>query len=406
MPIDFLSDDMDKTHAQNAMNGRDYLMEEEPEPESLGKAAAYAIPRIATDVAKSGYEFLKKIPDYLESGKTEVPGLYNLAKEHPLHALTQAGAGAAELGHNLLSLPKGLADYASKRLNLLPNEIAESTWHPSDSSLQNIKDYFGEPIYPGESLVRGAVRNLPEIAGGKRMASALNPMNYGAKEISKIILKKHDELDKAASRGFSKVLKKVNQRGISEVPIKSELIDSLYEYFPKTKAAQKLLDNAKTGNYGALRKIQSDLYTRGKDAIKSPLIAEKDKGAEILEMRDNINQAISQHLQNTGNHDLDKLLNNSRQKYRKLQEIYYNPKMSNAIQDMVDTETRKIPSNLPEVLRENSKPMSKLKDFHPGLNNALRAQKISSLLRKLTLPALAGAFGAHEENKYFNKDNE
>lgn len=234
------------------------------------------------------------------------------------------------------------------------------------------------------------------------------------KSLTSNIFNVHDALDNRAAEGFKAVSEGVNQRGITQVPIESSFIHDLKEYFPKTKQANALLESAASGDYNALRKIQSDLYTNAKSNLKSDLEVERMRAAEMLEKRDEINQAISNHLIDTGNMDLNEILNASRNDYRLLQDIYYNKNMPNALVKMVDSETRKIPNNLLTVLKEESKPMNKFLEFHPGLkeslNRYLSLEAIKKPLKKSAgitgLGALFGLGGNLAGMKVFQNKSE
>lgn len=410
MPTDFLMEDMQASPSSGQMTGRDFLMEDEAPKESLGTSAMYAIPRIATDVAKGAYNFAQQIPSYYEKAKTEVPGLFGITgqvRQHPVHAAMQALAGTQEGINQLAQMPLNIAKYGADRLNLLPqsvpNAIAKIT--PEDTT-QSINQLFDEPKYQGESLLRGIGRNIPEIVGSTKLVSALKPEGLLAtqKSIKNTILNTHDVLENKASEGFKKVSEEVNKRGITQVPIENEMIESLREYFPKTKVANKLIEDAKSGNYNALRKMQSDLYQSGKKNLGSDFEADRMKGAEMFEKREDINQAISNHLQKTGHEDLNEILNKARNDYRTLQQIYYNPNMNNAIVNMVNKDYRKIPKNLVDVLSEESNPMQALKNFHGGLENALKKYttrgKVTSALKKVAIPTAIGAAGGYGAYKY------
>jgi len=410
MPTDFLMEDMQPSQPSGSMSGRDYLMEDETSKESLGTSAVLAIPRIATDIGKGAYNFAQKIPSYYEKAKTEIPGLFGGEggiKNNPMHAQMQILAGSQEGINSLAQMPLNIAKYGANRLNLLPqsipNAIAKIT--PEDTT-QSIDQLFGEPKYAGESLLRGAARNIPEFMAGEKLVSSLKPSGFLAtqKSIKNQILNTHDALENKASSAFKKVSDEVNRKGITQVPIEQDMIEGLREYFPRTKAANKLIEDAKSGNYNALRKMQSDLYTSGKKNLGSDFEADRMKGSEMFEKREDINQAISNHLQKTGNEDLNQILNTARNDYRTLQNIYYNPNMNNAIVNMVNKDYRKIPKNLVDVLSEESNPMQALKDFHGGLENALKKYitrgKATSVLKKVAVPAAIGAAGGYGAYKY------
>lgn len=418
MPRDFLSDEMESPVSEK-LPGRDFLEEapsQSQSQESLGQSLLKAPFRIGEDVYKGGANLIKNIPQYYESAKTEIPGLFSTAKQHPGHLALQALAGTQEGINALAQLPLNLSQYGANRLNLLPQSVpnAIKKFIPYDTK-ESIKQLFSQPQYPGEGLARGIGKigteyfvggNIPQgIGSGIGLASqAARPLtsrlpSITSKGIAKdIIIKPHDILENKATSGFKKVSNEINKRGIETVPVNEEEIKSLSEYFPKTKESKQLINDASIGKYNALRKIQSELYTRGKKNLGSDLETDRLRGEEMFEKRNNINESISNHLKNTGNHDLDKKLNKSRDQYKKLQQTYYNPYINNAIVKMVDKDIRKIPNNLMTILKEDSKPMRNFINSHPGLNASIKRNYIAKLLSK----GAAGAAGIYGLKNYLS----
>jgi hypothetical protein len=396
MPRDFLAGDTPLESDAYKLAPRDFLAEDESPKEGLGTSLLMAIPRIGEDVIKGGYNFIKNIPEHLESAKTEIPGMLN-PLANPLSRGKQALAGVSELGQRTFNTPHDILNYAANRLNLFPkewNEKVQMGRMPDEETLQQINQTFGEPKAPGEALIRGSIKHLPELLGGAKLGQrALTTKN----SLAKTLFASHDPLEKRAIKGFEEVSKKYHERQLPNVKVDSNLINSLDDYFPKTKQAKELLNKASSGDYDALRDIQSDLYTSGKDNLRSPLETERHRGAEMFEKREEINKSISDHLKNLKQHDLDEILTQSRKDYKTLKDIYYNPHMNNAIKKMVDQNIRKKPRNLLNILSEESKPMKQLIDFHPGLQEQIRAlmfrNKLSSPFIKYGLPVGAGVLG-------------
>lgn len=381
--------------------------------ESFGSALKNAPGIILNDLGHAGIRAYNSLPGYYESAKTETPGFIQTLRSHPGHLAVQGVAGTQELVNSLAQLPLNISRYGSERLNLIPKGVTSfiEKITPEDTT-NDIAKLFGEPQYPGEALARGIGRNVVNLYGLGKLGQAINPKGLflSRKDIANSIIKKHDKLENRASEGFKKVSEEINKRGISQVPVEQNTIEDIREFFPKTKQANFLLEKAKSGDYNSLRKVQSDLYTKGKNSLKSPLESERLRAEEMFEKRDDINQSISNHLQNTGHHDLNEVLNKAREDYRTLQTIYYHPKINNAIVDLVDSDTRKIPKNLIKILQEESKPMDELIKFHPGLekniNSYVLKKNALSSLKKYGIPFGAGALGAAGALKYANPRHE
>ncbi len=205
------------------------------------------------------------------------------------------------------------------------------------------------------------------------------------KSIKNNLLNKHDLLENRASEAFKNVSEEVNNRGISKIPsnqLPKKLFNDMKQFFPNTRASSDLLEKAKTGDYSSIRKLQTDLYTRAKKNLSSTLEADRLKGEEMLEKRKDINQLISNHLKNTGQHDLDEILNKARKDWATLQDRYYNENMSNSLKKMFNKDIRKIPNNLIKLLGEESITINNLLKSHPGLKEKIAGHNISKNIMK------------------------
>lgn len=229
--------------------------------------------------------------------------------------------------------------------------------HPSQSGFMS-RENVNELINASGGIGPGMA-----ISGGLARGSVIPTKN----SLIQSILKPHDALERAAAEKFQHVSGEVSKRGSSNMAINPNEIENLKQYFDKTRQSNKLLNDAKTGDYDALRKLQSDLYKKGKKNLQSDLETDRMRGAEMLEKRNDINSDISDSLRMQGHHDLADVLDAAKQDYSTLQKIYYNPNLPNALLKMVDKETRKIPENIAQILQEQSKPMNAFKAFHPEL---------------------------------------
>ena len=188
----------------------------EENKEGIVESVAKAGPRIYEDVTRGLHSAATEVPKLYESSKTEIPGLYELLMHHPKHAAAQAGAGITELGHGLLNLPHGIANYLSERLNLLPSKVTEAIPYQKDIS-NDINEVFGEPRYPGAELVRGIARNLPNIVGGAKALSILNPVKLTSKSIAKDVVRTEKAMKEKYSgeKGrYNKLTDKATGRGV------------------------------------------------------------------------------------------------------------------------------------------------------------------------------------------------
>lgn len=320
-------------------------------------------------------------------------------------AARNAGAGFAQ---GIANTPANIYNLGAMGANALGAHLPQSPTF--NFAPEDINSKAGEvaSIFAAPELAFGAVgKGLG--AAGNAIKSIGNPKNIFTTKntIKNSLLNKHDLLEQKAANAFNQVSKEVKNRGInehtsinkiSEEPFfNHESIEALREYFPKTRAASKLLQEAKSGSYDALRKLQTDLYTNAKKNLSSSNEADRMRGAEMFEKRNDILEAISSHLKNSGNHDLDALLNEARHDWGTLQKTYYNENMNNALIKMFDKNFRKVPKNLTNILAEESIPMKQLLEFHPGLQEKLYGhmlgKNIFGKVKRYGLPAGAGVLG-------------
>lgn len=263
MPRDFLSDNSQEPVTE-VVPGRDFLYEDKPEQESLAGAAIKAPFRIGEDVIKGGYNLIKNIPEYARSARTQIPALLETIGERPGHALGQGIAGLAEQGQNAFNLPHDIINYATNRLNLIPQNINQKVQMgrmPADTQ-QMINQTFGQPIYPGEELARGIGRNSLNIAGGAGIAKTLNPMNLTPGGIVNNVLKAEKQQIGAHNKYYNKIWKEADKTGFNKVPYDPNLLGPEYAFIEKfypdksTMAIKNFMNNPLLEN---AQKAQSDL---------------------------------------------------------------------------------------------------------------------------------------------------
>ena len=240
--------------------------------ESLLGAVGRAPFRMGEDIYNAVLGGIRAIPSYAEKARTEVPGIFKTAKEHPGHLAMQGLAGSQELINQLAQLPRELTGYAEKRLNLLPkgSEKAVAKFSPEDTS-QAISELFGEPKYPGEALARGGVRNLPLLYGLAKAPQALNLVRPGktanefAKQGVSDIQKEYAKGIKAQKIAYNKFFEPYGETELTKAPeqflgLESEHVKALLP------TAEKLYKQfLKKPNANHLHEFQSQL---GKDAVR------------------------------------------------------------------------------------------------------------------------------------------
>lgn len=238
----------------------------------------------------------------------------------------------------------------------------------------------GEMTIPGAEQTAGELFS-PNQAGATGLIKGItSPVtdafaHINPQDISKSIQSSHDVMKKSAEDIFDKVGTYARQRGADVIPIEKSLVDAVSSYLPNTKAAKNLLSRLASGDFQALRDVQSELFHRGTKASKSLLPSESNKGEEMMDLRDKVNDAISNYFHETGNFDLNKDLDKAKSIYKNLKDTYYGKTVPAAIKKLVHPDTRKMPSNIFKTLDEDSVSMNRIKSQNPIASKALDLNK-------------------------------
>lgn len=288
MPRDFLMDEMIKVNQKSELPGipRDFLNEDHTKKEGLGTALFLSPFRIGKDAVVGAWNTAQKIPDYYNQAQTEIPGLLNHILSMDTPSILGAGiqnsgipkqalAGMFEAANSLRQLPKGIAQYGEERLNLLPKGSAEmmEMLLPGDAS-QAINNLFGSPQEPGEALARGLTRNVPQLAGGAKLASTFNPMQLTSKNIAKSIVEAERKNKDLYSKRYDDLFKQSPEK-IKVDPIKID-VERIKEYAPDkfTESLDRFLENPTTEN---AHWAQSDLKKYNQKNRKRDSIPQSEK---------------------------------------------------------------------------------------------------------------------------------
>jgi len=360
---------------------------------------------IASDAYNKAIDTVSNIPGQILNLPGELYGAGKQVVTDPKRALQNVGAGFGELGHGILSAPGNIRDYLQKKDIVSENSPG---FRLPESVLP--KEYnYGEALgaegeHPGDSILRG----IPKGA-------ALGPLSklapYVSSGLSKaagkvipegpyhFIQKAYDKKEKALSNIFSDVSKQANEANI-KINLPKNLINEIKKSGPKTEKFNTFVDKSKAGNYDSLRKLQSELFTRGKNYSKSQLASENDFGAHLFEQRAKLNDAIIKSLENAGRPDLAGKLTEARHGWKNLEELYHsNPTISKLIGD-----EREVPLTF-NTLRKESSYIKNLKEEHPEIDKKLkmirRAQQISAAIAGLGIKKILTG-----NNKSYNDYND
>lgn len=229
-------------------------------PESFGTSLARAIPRIGEDALSGIYNFVRNIPGYAEKAKTEVPGLQKLFQEHPLHAAGQGIAGLAEMGQNVFNLPHDVFKYGTERLHLLPEEINKHVQMARmPESSEQINQTFGKPIYPGEELLRGALKESIPLMTAGRVGHTLNPTRLTTNSMVRNIVQEGQHQIERHSNMYNDLWRNADRRGYNQVPTSGHLINTNLNFIRQYKTPREYLSLEHFSNHPTLPNAQSAL---------------------------------------------------------------------------------------------------------------------------------------------------
>jgi hypothetical protein len=200
----------------------------------------------------------------------------------------------------------------------------------------------------------------------------------------------HTKLLNQSSDIYNYVKNEVNPRGVGIIDVGKDLIDQAKKYLPKTDASKALIKKAESGDYDALHEVQSDLGKRGYKSTQHELNSERNKGFEMLDVREKINKAIRDKFEEHGHGDLSKLLDEASGKYKTMKEVY---ESIPAIKKLVG-KNKKIPHDPMGLFSEESEPMQRLFEHHPEIQKEMDELTKKEFMKKLLTRSALGLGGA------------
>jgi hypothetical protein len=378
--------------------GRDLFANLKPEKESLGHAAAMAIPRIGKDLIESAYGAIQKAPEYWESAKTEVPGFLNPINYmlHPIERGKQTLAGLLQAGQNINQLPKNIAQYAANRLNLIPEDWANKVPTAPDIT-EGIDYYLGKPNKPGDELARGISRNALGIIPAAKIASALNPLNLTAKNIAKDVLKTREKNIGQYGRHYQDLWNEAKNKGFEDALYDIEMdLPTIKKYSPG-KSIEGVNEFNNNPTLESAHNAKSDLLRIQRELNKKTSLNRAE--SKHLTAVNNAIDSINKNMFKEQGGGINKTL---KAKYEKIQSGYKNevvPYNNKAIKVYLRGES--VPEELVNSLSRGAFNAKRGK-YHKAIKYRKMAQK-HPFLSGLGIGGAGGA-SALLLNKLFNKE--
>ena len=178
------------------------------------------------------------------------------------------------------------------------------------------------------------------------------------------VQKPHDRLQSTSDELYGQVRQAIKKRGV-KIPVKDDHLNQVADILPKTRASRQLIEQAKSGDYEAVHKLQSHLYKKGTKGLASDDIALENQGEEILDLRDKINDDLESHLMKNGHIDIAHVLKQGKKTYKQIMDTYYAPHLRKGVGKMVHSDLRLVPENPEKLFTQNSVPMKAFLGKHP-----------------------------------------
>jgi len=367
-------------------------MSNEQDNEELSLPESTGLSGIGSDLlsaALSAKDFTQDVPNKLER-------LGGNITQNPISGrLRPFGQLAAETGNiakGLINSPYNLNQYLAQK-HLLPQvlgKLGKFIPHlPEDTGVEKALGLEADKD-KGDDLIRA----LPDIgAAALGVKSVVNQGKrfFKAPDLKQALRDTQAKVTQAkadSGKIFDKIENVVEEKGISTVPIDKQIIEDAKNMLSKSLANKNLIAKAETGDYKSLRKLQATLRTRGEKALAAESIAENDLGEEILDVRDQINSSIEDHLNATGNKKYADELKQNMNDYRDLQKTYF----STPALAKVFGKSQNVPKNAMTLLTEESVEMKRFMEAHPEVKKKLsEALKHKGKMKKLA--AVASVIG-------------
>lgn len=282
---------------------------------------------------------------------------------------SEAGSLGKSVGHGVENVAEAIFPFARAAKafnNPLTKMLAAGLASGGTQALTN----EGMRIPAGELGFAGGLAGqaIPSALGGiSKSVVGLKP-----RAAADILQKSYKSTDEALKNAFSSIGKEAEETGINKIKMPSKLLKQISKLGPETKSFKELMNEARSGDYKDLRKLQSELWQRANKAKSSESIAENDLGDKLHELRDEVNTRIAKHFGNKGRQDLADKLYDTMGGYKDLQKTFHShPTISKLV-----SEERKVPKNLISTLQSDSAAMDRLRTEHPELTKALKKESV------------------------------
>jgi hypothetical protein len=254
------------------------------------------------------------------------------------------------------------------------------------------KGGFGERVLSGlggAAEAAGAMAIKPALRIAK--ATVKTPTN---EQVGEILQKNFNKSYQEAAGLLNQAGTEAKKVGIDVLktgkgtPLNKSFWSELSYNMDTAKSTKDLITQAKTGNFDALRKLQSDMGKRSNWLKSKDTSADYDMGKNLGELRDSLNGYIENHFEKSGFENISKMIKEGMNKYRQVMQTYKDPLIAKAIGPEGE-----ISEGLLKRTMKTSKTMKKLRQANPELTPIHQLVKDKQALQKLGIAGGGGLPG-------------
>lgn len=251
--------------------------------------------------------------------------------------------------------------------------------------------------YPERIL--GALKGAGEVGAGLAVKPGIRAIKAIGKTptnemVGEILQKNFNKSYKEAAGLLNQAGTEAKKIGIHVLktgrgtPLNKSFWGELAHNMDTAKSTKDLIKSAKSGDFDALRKLQSDMGKRSNWLKSKDTSADYDMGKNLGELRDSLNSYIENHFEKSGYENISNMIKEGMNKYRQVMQTYKDPLIAKAIGP-----EEEISEGLLKRTMKTSKTMKQLRKANPELAPLHQTIKDKQALQKLGITGGGGLPG-------------
>ncbi len=341
---------------------------------------------------------------YPHALKNDINAISGLAGRHPFDVqeleqgpLSQTvGQTAGSIGGHLSSvLPAAFASEAA-----IPGLLGASLGAGlagAATTPGNYKKRLTEGLI--EAAIPAGLKGLKE--GGKLGLAAIT-RSPTPRKAADVIQSSYEAAHKIATQPLNEAKKLAYENNIGPIRIKPALLDDVPKILGKEEGVMRLLNKARSGDFEALDKVQSDLKKEYR-ILSSPDKSHADRllGKDANSLADKILDGMKLHAEYKGHKNIANLITQGKKNYAELAELY----LSNPTVSKLVGKEKVVPKNLLSKLESDSAYFNRLKTEIPSIGKMLKVRESQKKLKKAVKVGTSLAHGG-ALSKYITHEND